>query len=1199
MGFTLYSNRDDKCPICGGKHERCRIDEGTGVIICGTLDLSSKWTYLGQDKAGIGYMYTLTSEQSNYVPFKNRIASPTKKALTTSFSPQKLNDLFYELLGPLPVPNWALDDLTKRGIKPVGLLGKSLPFGFIDKKYEGLPGVFNHDLGFRIYPNIKDGYFCPVYNHQGLVVGGQIKTRNFSHGKYLWVSAASKDGVNHHIDGKTPHTFCSQNKNILCNFYYKSKLKKRLVILSEGILKPNIINEKTGYIAIGASGGNFTSNTDALVLAINEAEKQLGGKATYALAADAGSGDNDLVMRKYESLHDFLQKKFNTGLKVIYYNQLNKGIDKDFDDFDFNKNNHFELIDFYQYKNIILARKRLKELSHYSAEKTFQSRYLEPEAVIWGEDLLNPFDEFVRHIQHGERQMLCLKSPMGTGKTALLESLVKTLRFVILGYRNSLLSQTASRVKGLTLLSSLGVLGDKLPLVSLGFCVDSLLKFRSDDAEGAIIVIDEAPHVIQHLLTSDTCKRYRVDIEARLKNVLSKASGIVIMSDQMSDREVEYISNLSSIRSASNLIRVENTYRMNPRVINSHENKLSWCQLLVNTIKEKKRTLTLCDSKAETERLALKTQTLDPSAKVLCINSATLYKREVSSFLADPNKALRLCQYDHVFCSPTAESGLSIDLEGYFDHIFLCWTHLGVKSAVQMMHRCRDTNVPIDLFAYTRRDSNKKIYEYVTEKIENAQTAWNRYNSVYIDDLDEEENKEISSNIQKKAYFAFDPTNPRWKYFKGTLEIELLERQNFRAFFLDDLKQRGYTINSVNLTDINKEEVSTVKESETLKTERAEMILNAPVLSYDESEILSKQEVKTPLEMATIVRSLLEHSLPNIDLTDIWGLELVKEITQNNRNAISQIWMRECCSYPYLIEWNLIKTKMSLNERNLYPTDVTQKHLLADSLHKLFNIEEISNQKLHDNHPLVLNVIQKARRDRLLPKQKKTSNIKYFNVLLNYLGYQLKGHQQRVNGDRIRFYSLTDIISYKKKMGENLEEEVLIYPFLSKPLEQYRLNQEVIFTGKSHISRYRKHRPSRVNQPQPPPQKEKRDSNITFISGTLNLDCNKKENSKPKSNPCYYHPSQLSPGMYIDFIPKKGVQVEKAKIEEVYHSYVIVSIEIDTDGNQIIPTRFLLPGEGEKPLTEEKQRIVYFKNIFKLWTKIGPGQFSEHKLRKV
>lgn len=311
--WSKFSKLKESCPICEGKHKRCSTNGQ--LVICAEDWQVPGWKNKGQDKAGIGYLYAPDKNQlSEYRKLPK--PKPVPEPKQTSLSPQDLNRLFNELLQSQPVEPWALADLSKRGIKPSGLLGKSFPKGIIDSKYQQLPGIYWDGMGKPRFNVPNDSYFCPIFNEDGLIIGGQLKVKG---GKYIWLSGGSKGGISQKVNGKTPHTLCNFRTDKRVKFTdSKGKDKKNVILFSEGLLKPLIINQLSGYPTIGAVGGNFSGNFDDIELYINRITNNKPSHFTFVLAADAGSGLNKLVIKKNWALAKFIKDKYGKYGKQLY-----------------------------------------------------------------------------------------------------------------------------------------------------------------------------------------------------------------------------------------------------------------------------------------------------------------------------------------------------------------------------------------------------------------------------------------------------------------------------------------------------------------------------------------------------------------------------------------------------------------------------------------------------------------------------------------------------------------------------------------------------------------------------------------------------------------------------------------------------------------------------------------------------------------
>ncbi|MEM1169241.1 MAG: plasmid replication protein, CyRepA1 family [Cyanobacteria bacterium P01_H01_bin.35] len=919
--WERFTRLKETCPICNGAHKRCTTNGS--LVICGEDTRISGWKNLGQDKAGIGYLYRPDSSQSSeYKKLPKPV--PAKPAKVSHLNQGDINNLLLDMLCQQPVEDWARADLLKRGVEPSGLLGKSFPKGVIDDRYEGLPGTYRDSQG-RLRINVpNDSYFCPIFNEDGLVVGGQLKIKG---GKYIWLSAGSKGGYNHHINGKTPHTLCNSNKDKRSQFFVNegkgSKQRKNIILFSEGVLKPYIINQLSGYPCIGAVGGNFKGNFENIDKFIAKVTNNNPDQFTFAIAADAGSGINDLVVKQYKALVEHIKEKYNREIYVVWYSQYTKEQHLDFDDILATGKTKYQLIPFNRFVKKNEEFKALQEKKKFTAKHKFSERYLPVDDSYWGWEN-NPIVDFTKNVNKGVRTLLALKSPMGTGKTEALKKVLELLKhgIFLLGYRNSLLKQTGERIKAIYHITEIvNSLQLSATMESVSLCMDSLLRVQVTDVIGKVVVVDEAPLVLEHLLDSETCKGRRYRLRKHLRELLVNCAGVVIMSDQLTDREVKLIQELTGIKDEDTLT-VENTFKMPSRKVIVYDSEKQLRQALFDGIEAGKRIFLATDSQKFTEVWGRKTtEEIKSDCRTLIINSETLYKKEVQDFLKDPNGHLSL--YDFILASPTAESGLSIDEKGCLDAIFVRWTHLGQDACTQIMHRVRDTDCPVHLFAYRCRNGQKSVIDLHEERIDRkhsilAEKEKSDLRYMYgIEDASDEEKSDfakfhLESNDSINNDIRDYEQSPLTTYLDELKEMRLMEQHSLRDLLVHDLKVRGYDVGEAPEVELNKDAINTNNQSEAIKEEKSLAILEAKILSDDEYGKLDRREVKTPQETAEIRKYDLLRSLPGIDKLEGWGVDLIKYLKFDKPNSMRQVSMRHLLNNEVLDD--LLRDKTGLTQ---------------------------------------------------------------------------------------------------------------------------------------------------------------------------------------------------------------------------------------------------------------------------------------------
>jgi Domain of unknown function (DUF3854)/3'-5' exonuclease/DNA polymerase family A len=137
---------------------------------------------------------------------------------------------------------------------------------------------------------------------------------------------------------------------------------------------------------------------------------------------------------------------------------------------------------------------------------------------------------------HPETTLIGVKGAKGSGKTWYLERLVKKAEqnqrpIISIVHRIQLAISIANRL-GLTYIDDIDGKISKHNSISL--VIDSLGKIDPVNFAGGLIVIDEVVQVVEHMLTSDTCRQKRQQILKTLRElaqIIIKTGGQFILAD--------------------------------------------------------------------------------------------------------------------------------------------------------------------------------------------------------------------------------------------------------------------------------------------------------------------------------------------------------------------------------------------------------------------------------------------------------------------------------------------------------------------------------------------------------------------------------------------------------------------------------------------------------------------------------------------
>jgi len=129
-------------------------------------------------------------------------------------------------------------------------------------------------------------------------------------------------------------------------------------------------------------------------------------------------------------------------------------------------------------------------------------------------------------------------------------------------------------------------------------------------------------------------------------------------------------------------------------------------------------------SRAAAERIFHLLQAEHPHKKGLLITSKTHNNNSTTAFMANPNSECE--RYDYIIASPSAGTGVSVDVKGIFDHVYGIFRALPIThtDALQALARVRE-KVPVTVWIEKRRldspESPEEVSRTYLEAMEHAE----------------------------------------------------------------------------------------------------------------------------------------------------------------------------------------------------------------------------------------------------------------------------------------------------------------------------------------------------------------------------------------------------------------------------------------------------------------------------------------------
>ena len=264
--------------------------------------------------------------------------------------------------------------------------------------------------------------------------------------------------------------------------------------------------------------------------------------------------------------------------------------------------------------------------------------------------------------------IIAIASPKATGKTNLIGGLIAGKdKALLAGHRISLMRNLSERC-GVNYRGDLDKQGGRFMAgdaytLRVGTCVDSLLAIDPGSFAGCDLVLDEVVQVLRHLLTSSTCNKdgKRPVLLGRFAELLQAARRVILADADLDNKAINYIQQLRGDAARPFLIR--NDYKAPGyavRFIESADASAITGELL-RDLQAGKRVFIVTDSKGASKRLDRVIGVLKRDIPRLLINSETSGGAVERGFMENPDRHLTTISLQAVIASPSAGTGISIE----------------------------------------------------------------------------------------------------------------------------------------------------------------------------------------------------------------------------------------------------------------------------------------------------------------------------------------------------------------------------------------------------------------------------------------------------------------------------------------------------------------------------------------------------------
>ena len=880
---------------------------------------------------------------------KQRQAKKDEARANLALSQQQRHEQYSRLLAELTLHPEDRADLVRRGFtnEQIELSGfKSV------ENWQKLLGEYSSLLpgigigGKRLLTG--KGYLCPVRNAQGLTVALQVRLRKIKsgEGRYRWLSSVTKKNPT----GQSPHIYHKGFDPELPLAIHKPAGEPLGVALVEGTgAKPFLASQRLSKLVIGAAGGQWASSQKQLKQALDTFCKggpvdlypdagsvsnktviaqylrvaslleEWGYSIQFAWWGQFTKNDPDIdelqaerySQIEYLSVEQFKQLASEHGGYQEREDQAQKYL---------KPIPELPTVGFHSSRTTMQELKRVfhaldsetgkewLQLRKFTPDHTINQKYFDWEPPKSGEGL-------------------AVKSGLGTGKSWWANQ--KYLAnpddgAAIGGYRNVLLEQFCSnghelngrhwnQIQGdLKANGELVLLAD--PQSRIAGAVDSWGYFSPHHFEKKKIIFDEIESVAKHLHHSNTAvSLYRETVKQRVIDALLLGDSFFLSDANLTDFTVEYFEKVSGRK----ITKVQNTYTGNrgkiflydgssrrlqateADVLQGLASKIGeWIEKDVKTDDYSKLhkimmglppdipIIISADSQAKCETWDL--LLTEKGRKVFRLDSTTSNTEEGREFLRDPKAFILSHGINTVILSPSAESGVSIVMPGFFKYEFLFFFGVSATDTqVQFTGRNRDPETTRFVFCQQHSNLHKKIgFENLTSS--GLHQAYIDYTldcaKVSLSGLNEIERKnkllEIALELVEKS------VDPHYEYECRVIAKDNFERKHPRLCLEYALRDSGWDVVTVRGRE---DDLSELKQRQ-LQAQEAEAKATHEVetLSSTETDKLSRKLDKTPTERRQVAKSRLLSRLPGFESKTIQeehkiSPEEVSEVVGNHK----------------------------------------------------------------------------------------------------------------------------------------------------------------------------------------------------------------------------------------------------------------------------------------------------------------------------
>ena len=976
--FNAYRGLGNTCPVCSSSSGKCRwqnyelsAQNGRITPTIKTLCMTGAGGYGNPD-----YHYfndTRDGQWGVYIPLvdwnehrgEDRQATPAEreewvknqqlkqKALLEAENQRKAESLpvlerdiaARAILAQLSLNEIDRKDLIRRGFTAQQI--REIGFKSVEKFQRLTEPVNNRFPGVNIQGNRLNngsigGILIPIYTITGEIVAFQIRNREQSKSRYRWLSSVWEKGRD---NGAAPSLPNGENP---LTFSYPQLLGVIPVVRSIGLAegtgaKPNLAATRMGQQVIGAAGGQWLSSPELLKDGLERWRADV-----IDLYLDGEDPQKPQIIRRWVNLYyqllewGYKPRFMYSGRDIDELEDLLLLREIDLDDLEYLVSSKLPPPP----PVVSLARKLYQKSKHFTPNQTQNNRFLQWEIPETGL----------------ENTLIGIKSALGTGKTEVLKALGAWARkcgleLIFIGYRNNLLRQTCDRIPDLYHVGD----EDKVFLDSdyhKAICHHSAGLIDPAQMGNKIVILDECVSDLSDMLTSKlTAGRRKDGMDSRqvrlahIEELIKHSHGVIALDAYLSDTELDF---LRKLRQFDSVHKIENTYRnqMNVRMVNQ---KSTLTRAILDDALAGANLLITATTQKHCENLEKSLIKLGIAETNICrIDGTTDRDDTVGLFFRNPKAYLEQHRPQIVILSPTAESGISIDLAGYFTtHYHFHLGNLGILSGLQFLGRYRDFSAPRVIYCERQGrigDGNSSSFsKWVKDEFDRQVHEDMNLVFMLLDNGSVDEAIKMLTNYANKEDIWLKLAHQ----YKANLNEEM---KHLHELFVEAMVADGYTVS------IAPEDVDGCDDTDDLmgrveverRVVQSRRIYNAPDITRLEYEAIRNNPSANELDRVLANKYYLtQQQLPGIMETESYSAELIQMLKYNHPALVKQLETYHYLLNPELAEANHLAAWLpvaetgsvwlpdQLNRSSLALVKVGRELGLTDLIQTIFSGQQI------------------------------------------------------------------------------------------------------------------------------------------------------------------------------------------------------------------------------------------------------------------